>query len=306
MAVPVYAQYTYRMAADSFRISNNTDTAELILENRTKDIPGFLFNKSAGITIFRKLKLAIPGKNLMSIDGQDTLNIGTTMAAWGDNRYDLSANNFTTFPYDSSALWNAWPLNKVVGYDAYRTPGMPSLSDQAFQGRGSNLYYNGLVVRNNNTGFDFAINWDGELQGPNGAFLRIKDSSATKWSNWRELLFKDYLDNNFLRNEELDSVYISSTIFNMKEYANDARMGVVTVASGQNTITINTSAITANSRIFLTIQNGTITKIGVGPAGIPFGNIASVTARVPGSSFTISVLHGTSSADVAWMIIEPY
>lgn len=50
-----YSQNVYQIRADSVRIYNTCDTAELILENRTQNVPGFLYNKGRGRTEFRKL-----------------------------------------------------------------------------------------------------------------------------------------------------------------------------------------------------------------------------------------------------------
>jgi hypothetical protein len=66
------AQQVYQIRADSVRIYNVCDTAELIIENRTKDTLGFLFNKGKGRTEFRRLKLKAVGNNAISIVGQDT------------------------------------------------------------------------------------------------------------------------------------------------------------------------------------------------------------------------------------------
>ncbi len=187
-----FAQHVYQIRADTVRIYNTCDTAELVLENRTQDTLGFLFNKGRGRTEFRRLHLASPGPGLLSILGQDTVDLGFT--GLGDGRYDLLNTNFVTVPIGTSWLWNQWPVNKVVGYEAYNSPDMPHLSSQAYQGMGQTSYYNGLVLRDGNSGFDLAVNWDGELNGPNGAFLRVKDDTKLAWSNWRELIFKDYGD----------------------------------------------------------------------------------------------------------------
>ena len=48
------AQYVYTINADSVKITNHCDTAELIIENHTQNVPGFLYNKGRGRTEFRK------------------------------------------------------------------------------------------------------------------------------------------------------------------------------------------------------------------------------------------------------------
>lgn len=202
-----FSQYTYQVKADSFRIYNTCDTAEFILENRTQDTAGFLYNKGKGRTEFRRLQLENIGDSAIAIVGQDTLVIRNL----GGGRYDLLSTNYVLIPAADSLRWEQWPANKVVAYDAYNATDMPVLSSQAFKGQGQNLFYNGLVSRDGNTGFDLAVNWDGELMGPNGAFLRTKDDTQPAWSKWRELVFKDYADTAYNRGggsaNSIDSIY---------------------------------------------------------------------------------------------------
>lgn len=62
------------------------------------------------------------------------------------------------------------------------------------------------------------------------------------------------------------------------------------------TVVVSTTAVTANSRIQLTAQNlGTITA----PVGL------AVSARTPGTSFTILSGNLTDTSDIAWFIVEP-
>lgn len=72
----------------------------------------------------------------------------------------------------------------------------------------------------------------------------------------------------------------------------DATMGTATLVGG--TVTVSTTAVTANSRIFVTTQTlgGTI--------GTPY-----VSARVAGTSFDITSSSGTDTSTVAWLIVEP-
>lgn len=74
----------------------------------------------------------------------------------------------------------------------------------------------------------------------------------------------------------------------------DARSGLATLVGG--TVTVATSAVTANSRIQLTAQNmGTITV----PAA------RDISARTPGVGFTILSSDATDTSDIAWLIVEP-
>lgn len=73
----------------------------------------------------------------------------------------------------------------------------------------------------------------------------------------------------------------------------DATMGRVTLSGG--TIVVNTTKVTANSRIFLTIQGGTLTNVGE----------VYISARTASTSFTISSTNASDASDVAWLIVEP-
>lgn len=67
-------------------------------------------------------------------------------------------------------------------------------------------------------------------------------------------------------------------------------------AMSLGTVTISTSAVTANSLIFLTPQTlGTVTR----PVGV------GVTARTPGVSFVITSQDITDTSTVSWVIFEP-
>lgn len=72
----------------------------------------------------------------------------------------------------------------------------------------------------------------------------------------------------------------------------NARQGVATLAAG--TVTVANSTVTANTRILLTPQD----------AGALTG-IVRVSARVAGTSFTITSTVNTDTAVVAWELFEP-
>lgn len=55
----IRAQYIYTIKADSVKITNSCDTAELIIENHTQTVSGFLYNKGRGRTEFRRGAIAI-------------------------------------------------------------------------------------------------------------------------------------------------------------------------------------------------------------------------------------------------------
>lgn len=77
----------------------------------------------------------------------------------------------------------------------------------------------------------------------------------------------------------------------IKEGSN-ATMGVSTLVAG--TVTVSTTKVTANSRIFLTAQNS---------SGVP--GFVGVSARNAGTDFTITSASVADTSNIAWIIIEP-
>lgn len=77
----------------------------------------------------------------------------------------------------------------------------------------------------------------------------------------------------------------------VKEGSN-AKMGLATLTAGS--VVVSTTAVTANSRIFITEQ---------ATGGTP--GFVRVSARTAGTSFTITSSSGTDTSTVAWMIVEP-
>lgn len=75
------------------------------------------------------------------------------------------------------------------------------------------------------------------------------------------------------------------------EGANKA-MGVATLVAG--TVVVNTTVVTANSRIFLTGQNSSGTH----------GEL-TISARTAATSFTITSSNAADTRDIAWLIVEP-
>jgi hypothetical protein len=67
-----YCQYTYTIKADSVKITN-CDSAELILENHTQGVKGFLYNKGNGRTEFRNGSVKLTDSTYLI--GGDTLKI---------------------------------------------------------------------------------------------------------------------------------------------------------------------------------------------------------------------------------------
>ncbi|MDP4229244.1 MAG: hypothetical protein Q8916_02435 [Bacteroidota bacterium] len=70
-------------------------------------------------------------------------------------------------------------------------------------------------------------------------------------------------------------------------------MGLATLVGG--TVVVNTTKVTASSRIFLMSQNGAAATVGT-----PY-----ISARTAATSFTITSTSATDVSNVAWWIVEP-
>lgn len=96
---------------------------------------------------------------------------------------------------------------------------------------------------------------------------------------------------NVLGTDDDFAVMVAGKGLRVKEGSN-AKMGTATLVAG--TVTVNTTAVTANSRIFVFVQT---------PGGTQ--GFLSVANRVAGTSFDILSTDGSETSVVAWILIEP-
>ncbi|OQP56691.1 hypothetical protein [Niastella populi] len=110
--ISLHAQYVYTIKADSVKITNTCDTAELIIENHTQNVCGFLFNKGKGRTEFRRGLLRI--NDSISVIGCDTLKLNPWLQ--GGNRFGTTGK-FGTLDdnpidyYTNNTLRGRWATN---------------------------------------------------------------------------------------------------------------------------------------------------------------------------------------------------
>ncbi|WP_207513822.1 hypothetical protein [Longitalea luteola] len=113
--------YIYTIKADSVKITNTCDTAELIIENHTQHVPGFLFNKGRGRTEFRRPLSKV--SDSIYLVGVDTLSLS---GAWlqGGNTFGTTGffgtrdNNHIDF-YTDNTKRGRWTNtgNLLIGGD---------------------------------------------------------------------------------------------------------------------------------------------------------------------------------------------
>jgi hypothetical protein len=85
------AQYVYTIKADSVKLTA-CDSTELIIENHSRGVPGFLYNKGNGRTEFRRVLVKLNDSTYLM--GTDTLKVGPQYwAANGPHIYNLNPGN---------------------------------------------------------------------------------------------------------------------------------------------------------------------------------------------------------------------
>jgi hypothetical protein len=96
------AQYVYTIKADSVKITN-CDSSELIIENHTRAVPGFLYNTGNGRTVFRRAVQQL-NDSLYQI-GADTLTVPKSSYFWS-----LTGNYGTNPAYQFIGTTDCSPL----------------------------------------------------------------------------------------------------------------------------------------------------------------------------------------------------
>lgn len=99
------SQVHTQVIGDSIYMHSNTGTAELILENSTKNVNGFLYNKGNGRTEFRKGLIKI--NDSLYIIGGDTLNRGTGVVPISNLTPAIGNNIIDNSNYNQEWRWNS-------------------------------------------------------------------------------------------------------------------------------------------------------------------------------------------------------
>ena len=122
----IYAQYVYTIKADSVKITNSCDTAELIIENHTQNVPGFLYNKGRGRTEFRRVLQNLSDSTFLI--GGDTLKLSNIWLQGGNRfgtigKFGTLDNNHIDF-YTNNTKWGRWANtgNLLIGTETDAGP----------------------------------------------------------------------------------------------------------------------------------------------------------------------------------------
>lgn len=115
-------QTYFKVDADSVRLLQG----ELILKNKTRNIPGVLLNTGDGITHFEILKLGAIGDSALAILGQDTLNMVAFGAGDVRGKYYILSQDIPLMPgyyYHPRAFesaldsGNAYRVHALIGFE---------------------------------------------------------------------------------------------------------------------------------------------------------------------------------------------
>ncbi|OQP47872.1 hypothetical protein A4H97_30650 [Niastella yeongjuensis] len=104
------AQYVYTIKADSVKITNSCDAAELIIENHTQTVPGFLFNKGRGRTEFRKVFQNLTDNTFLI--GSDTMKLSNVWMQ-GGNRFGATGLLGTNDNYPLTFIQNGVEKGRI-------------------------------------------------------------------------------------------------------------------------------------------------------------------------------------------------
>jgi hypothetical protein len=147
MGQSVYSQspkYVYTIKADTVKITN-CDSAELVLQNHTQGVPGFLFNAGNGRTVFQHAAIRLNDSSYLV--GADTVVVPVfRTSAWlqGGNAFGATGalgtlDNHPVYFYANGTPWvELYPTGHlVIGYTS--DPGY-TLSVQGTANVGSTLF----------------------------------------------------------------------------------------------------------------------------------------------------------------------
>jgi hypothetical protein len=127
--------YVYTIKADSVKITNTCDTAELIIENHTQTVPGFLFNKGRGRTEFRRISQF---NDTSVVIGGDTIHLGRGYKNFANANLTYDGNHFHNGAFHGMSLTDF----SSIGFKSNNTNGSKSTEITMDPNQGYNLNVN--------------------------------------------------------------------------------------------------------------------------------------------------------------------
>jgi hypothetical protein len=182
LANTLFAQYVYTIKADSVKITN-CDSAELILENHTQNVPGFLFNTGNGRTAFKHAAVRLNDSSYLV--GADTVVVPVFRnSAWvqGGNAFGAigALGTLDNHPLDLYANGTDWVRLYSNGHVVV---GPPSDAGYTFNVQGTANIASTFTLQQGATFFN-PLSFGGSTLASN-----------TIYANWLFFTTNDYLGN---------------------------------------------------------------------------------------------------------------
>ncbi len=197
------AQFVHKIKADSVLITNDSCNAELNLENSTKLINGFLYNKGNGRTEFRKGLVKI--NDSLYIIGNDTLNLkagGNSISFGSVNQIPFVNSGGTDFNYSANLFYQDTILRVHKPTEANFTEQIRISSGSSRAGGIGMGFGNYLIIQNqhpsdNSAGVIFRTRQQANLfRAVRNEFWLTTDNVDRLYSNTTELVVND-IGNNY-------------------------------------------------------------------------------------------------------------
>lgn len=169
-----YSQHVYQIRADSVRIYNVCDTAELIIENRTRGVAGYLYNKGNGRTEFRRIRLETVGNNQIAITGQDTLNLSSLSGIGGVDTIYRSGDNI---------LYVKKGVTYTINAPVVQTGSFVQNQSAAIQSANFNIGGFGAFAKNGSNAFQASLQFT-NLAMSRGVNMQLNGDATPGLATW--------------------------------------------------------------------------------------------------------------------------
>ncbi|MHA4810992.1 PKD domain-containing protein [Flavitalea flava] len=140
----IHAQAVLSLSSDTVKISSSRDSGELVIRNRTRNVPGVLYNKGNGTTEFRELKFIRVGDSTLLILGKDTVGVGLGTGGGGSVYAGEPDIQLSVEIQDATHMKLHWWKTNA---DLYESPRIGVIGDSQGKGDFASAYPYSIVGR---------------------------------------------------------------------------------------------------------------------------------------------------------------
>ena len=232
--------YIYTIKADSVKITNTCDTAELIIENHTQTVPGFLFNKGRGRTEFRRISQF---DDTTAVIGGDTIHLGRGYKNFANADLTFTGNRIHNGAFRTMSLTD---FGKI-GFKSNTTDGLRSTEMSMDSRRGYSL------VMTNSTNPDL-VKTTTQLLDDHSTYTQIAATSGN-FEKMLELVESESLFSLTVGDHATDGSYGTSAGINIGDRT-DFDPREVDIYSQDGTMHIYTTNGTNHTKIEMNFNKG--------------------------------------------------